>query len=112
MFNWKPPEEAEDHDPQWGDTEIEHRPRGVVEKCTFCIHRIDAGLAAGLTPGEDYDATPACCNACPASARFFGDLNDPHSRVSLLLQDRPWLRLRDGLGTEARVYYLLPEGGI
>ena len=112
MFNWKPPEEVEDRDPQWGDPEIEQRPRGVIEKCTFCIHRIDEGLARGLTPGEDPDATPACCTVCPASARFFGDLNDPHSRVSLLLQDRPWLRLREELGTEARVYYLLPEGGI
>ncbi|MCK7475845.1 MAG: hypothetical protein MZV49_25435 [Rhodopseudomonas palustris] len=32
--------------------EVERRPRGVVEKCTFCIHRIDAGLEDGLMPGR------------------------------------------------------------
>jgi Fe-S-cluster-containing dehydrogenase component len=111
-FNWKTPEEVEDRDPQWGDPEVEQRPRGTVEKCTFCIHRIDESSVRGLTPGEDPDVTPACCVVCPASARFFGDLNDPRSRVSLLLEERPWLRLRDELGTKARVYYLLPQGGI
>jgi phenylacetyl-CoA:acceptor oxidoreductase subunit 1 len=110
-FNWRTPEEGS-FSPQWGDPEVEQRPRGVVEKCTFCIQRIDEGISRGLTPGEDPDATPACCVVCPASARFFGDLNDPYSRVSFLLQDRPYLRLRDDLGTAARVYYLLPKGGI
>jgi Fe-S-cluster-containing dehydrogenase component len=90
---------------------VEQRPRGVVEKCTFCIHRIDAGLEAGLTPGEDRAATPACCLICPASARFFGDLGDPHSLVSFMLEDRSYLRLREDLGSAPRVYYLLPEGG-
>jgi Fe-S-cluster-containing dehydrogenase component len=110
-FNWRTPEEGS-FSPEWGDPEVEQRPRGVVEKCTFCIQRIDEGLSRGLTPGEDPDATPACCVVCPASARFFGDLNDPYSRVSFLLQDRPYLRLRDDLGTAARVYYLLPKEGI
>lgn len=110
-FNWRTPESGT-YSPQWGDPEVEQRPRGVVEKCTFCIHRIEEGLARGLTPGEDPDATPACCVACPAKARFFGDLNDPNSLVSFLLEDRPYLRLRDDLGTASRVYYLLPEGGI
>jgi Fe-S-cluster-containing dehydrogenase component len=110
-FNWRAPEKGS-FSPDWGDPEVEQRPRGVVEKCTFCIQRIDEGLARGLTPGEDPDVTPACCVACPASARFFGDLNDAHSRVSFLLQDRPYLRLRDDLGTATRVYYLLPKEGI
>ena len=109
-FNWAPPEPGTFF-PEWGDPEVEQRPRGVVEKCTFCIHRIDAGLEAGMTPGEDPDATPACCTVCPASARFFGDLNDPLSRVSRLLRERSYLRLRDDLGTASRVYYLTPQGG-
>jgi Fe-S-cluster-containing dehydrogenase component len=110
-FNWKTPEPGS-YSPEWGDPEVEQRPRGVVEKCTFCIQRIDRALEEGLTPGEDADVTPACCVVCPASARFFGDLNDPNSRVSFLLQDRPYLRLRDDLGTAGRVYYLLPKEGI
>ncbi|MBN1178704.1 MAG: 4Fe-4S dicluster domain-containing protein [Anaerolineae bacterium] len=110
-FNWSPPEPGS-YSPEYGDPEVEQRPRGVVEKCTFCIHRIDAGLAVGLTPGEDVEATPACCNACPAEARFFGDLNNPNSRVSRLIAERAYVRLRDELGTASRVYYLLPQGGL
>jgi len=82
----------------------------VVEKCTFCVHRIDAGLARGLAPGIDREATPACVNACPVEARTFGDLNDPESPVSRLILTRPTLRLREELGTEANVYYIPPEG--
>ena len=63
--------------PEWGTPEVERRPRGVVEKCTFCYQRIDRGLALGLKPGVDADATPACVVVCPTGARLFGDLNDP-----------------------------------
>ena len=105
-FNW----EAFDGDnpvvPRWGTPEVARRPRGVVEKCTFCAHRIDRGLALGLTPGEDPEATPACVSACPVKARTFGDLNDPESRVNQLLDESHISRLRDDLGTEPRVYYI------
>ena len=66
--------------PAWGDPEVERRPRGVVEKCTFCIHRIDAGLEKGLTPGVDREATPACVNICPVGARTFGNLKEPEQQ--------------------------------
>ena len=67
--------------------------KGVVEKCNFCMERIDAGLAKGLKPGVDRDATPACVIACPTSALHFGDLDDPYSDVSRLTREkkgRPW----------------------
>jgi phenylacetyl-CoA:acceptor oxidoreductase subunit 1 len=92
--------------PAWGEPEVERRPRGVPEKCSFCSHRIDRGLALGLTPGEDPEATPACVNVCPMGARAFGDLNDPESPVSRLLAQYPSHRLREDLGTAPRVYYL------
>ena len=57
----------------------------VATKCTFCVERIDEGPAAGLTPGVDPRATPACVNACIAGAMIFGDLADPDSTVSKLL---------------------------
>ena len=108
-FNWEPnngPNPAAD---EWGDPQVERRQRGVVEKCTFCTHRIDAGLAAGLVPGVHEDATPNCVNACPVEARTFGDLNNPDSAVSRLLDTRESMVLREELGTHPRVYYLLPE---
>ena len=111
VFNWY--DRGTDPNPRapnWGRPEVPRRPRGVVEKCTFCIHRIDAGLARGQTPGVDAEATPACVNICPVGARHFGDLNNPASRVARLIASKPTLRLREDLGTEPSVYYIPPEG--
>jgi phenylacetyl-CoA:acceptor oxidoreductase subunit 1 len=83
----------------------------VVEKCSFCYQRIDRGLALGLTPGLDADATPACCVVCPTGARLFGDLNDPDSNVSRALQNNASFRLREDLGTGPRVYHLSAVAG-
>jgi phenylacetyl-CoA:acceptor oxidoreductase subunit 1 len=105
-FNWKAFEGANPAVPEWGSPEVERRPRGVPEKCSFCYQRIDRGLELGLTPGVDPDATPACCVVCPTGARVFGDLNDPNSSVSLLLKNNSHFRLREDLGTGPRVYYL------
>lgn len=109
-FNWGEREGASGYQSQWGSAEVERRPRGVVEKCTFCVHRIDRGLAQGLVPGIDRQATPACVNICPVKARLFGDLNDPNSPVSRAIAAHPTFRLREDLGTEPNVYYIPPEG--
>jgi Fe-S-cluster-containing dehydrogenase component len=105
-FNWEAFTGPNPAVPQWGEPEVERRPRGVVEKCAFCYQRIDRGLALGLTPGVDDDATPACVVTCPVNARMFGDLKDPNSNVSKLLREHASYRLRDDLGTGPRVYYL------
>jgi phenylacetyl-CoA:acceptor oxidoreductase subunit 1 len=105
-FNWEERTEENDLVPTWGVPEVERRPRGVVEKCTFCVQRIDAGLENGLTPGLDREATPACVNVCPVGARVFGDLNDPQSEISHAIANSPTLRLREELGTEPSVYYI------
>ncbi len=105
-FNWTAFEGENPAVPEWGQPEVERRPRGVVEKCAFCYQRIDRGLELGLVPGVDADATPACCVACPTGVRLFGDLNDPESAVSKILREHPSYRLRDDLGTGPRVYYL------
>jgi len=91
---------------------VERRPRGVVEKCTFCIHRIDAGLAKGLMPGDDREARRPVVNICPVGARTFGNLKDPTSKVSQLIASNPTLRLRDDLGTNTSVYYVPPKEGM
>jgi Fe-S-cluster-containing dehydrogenase component len=105
-FNWEEFTGNNPAVPMWGQPEIERRPRGVVEKCSFCYHRIDRGLSMGLKPGVDQEATPACVVACPVGARMFGDLNDPESVVSQALAKTPSYRLREDLGTAPRVYYL------
>jgi Fe-S-cluster-containing dehydrogenase component len=107
-FNWEAFTGPNPAVPEWGQPEVPRRPRGVVEKCSFCYQRIDRGLALGLTPGVDPDATPACCVACPTGARLFGDLSDPESNVSRILREHVSFRLRDDLGTSPRVYYLPP----
>jgi phenylacetyl-CoA:acceptor oxidoreductase subunit 1 len=105
-FNWEEFTGPNPAVPTWGQPEVDRRPRGVVEKCSFCYQRIDRGLSLGLTPGVDDEATPACVVTCPVGARAFGDLNDPESNVSKLLAQNPSYRLREDLGTNPRVYYL------
>jgi len=108
-FNWK---EFDSDNPAvhtWGQPEVERRPRGVPEKCSFCYQRIDRGLEHGLTPGIDPDATPACVVTCPTGARIFGDLKDPESEVSKIINSQHTVRLRDDLGTAPRVYYVLAK---
>ena len=99
--------EAKRHDPD---------RLAVATKCTFCVDRIDAGLAAGQTPGVDPEATPACVNACIAQALTFGDLDDPSSNVSKLLEGNASFRMHDELGTGPGFYYLWdqaqPTGGV
>ena len=79
---------------------------GVSQKCTFCHERIDFGLAHGLVPGVDPEATPACVNSCIADALQFGDLHDPESRVSGLLREQSHFRMHEDLGTDPGFYYL------
>ncbi len=110
-FNWfARDEDANPYAPEWGTPEVARRPRGVIEKCTFCIQRIDLARATGKTPGVDPEVTPACVNICPVTARYFGDLNDPNSPVSRVIATMPTFRLREDLGTEPNVYYIPPKG--
>jgi molybdopterin-containing oxidoreductase family iron-sulfur binding subunit len=85
------------------------RPKGVVEKCTFCVHRLQKARAGAEAEGRELraeDYRPACVETCTASARFFGDLDDPNSSVSRLAQDPRAFRLLDDLGTHPKVIYL------
>ncbi len=79
---------------------------GVATKCTFCVDRIDAGLAKGLLPGVDPEATPACVNACISEALAFGDGDDPQSNVSRLLAENQHFRMHEELGTQPGFFYL------
>ncbi len=71
------------------------------------MERIDQGLAKGLRPGADREATPVCVNACPTKARTFGNLDDPDSEVSILIKQRKGLQLHPEYGTDPSVYYVI-----
>jgi molybdopterin-containing oxidoreductase family iron-sulfur binding subunit len=108
VFNW--------HEPNWlGDTrkranpEVSTRPKGVVEKCTFCHHRILVARDEARAEGRDLrdgEVTTACAESCPAQAIVFGDLDDPDSRVRRHAGSDRAFRLGEDLGTESKVFYL------
>jgi Fe-S-cluster-containing dehydrogenase component len=110
-FNWRSSTDENPYVPTWGTSEVERRPRGVVEKCSFCVQRIDRGLAQGLMPGIDQAATPACVNACPVGARIFGNILDPDSPLSKYLLDHEAFQLHEEWGTQPKVHYISPGNG-
>ena len=85
---------------------------GVVTKCTFCVDRIDAGVATGKVPGVDPEASPACVNACISGALRFGDIHDPDSGVSRLIAENQWFRMHEDEGTGPGFYYLWDRGAL
>jgi molybdopterin-containing oxidoreductase family iron-sulfur binding subunit len=107
-FNWYTPDWPKPME-KGLNPDVSVRMKGVVEKCTFCHHRLmlarDQARYEGrqLRPGE---YTPACAEVCPAKAISFGDLDDPASEVSQLATSRRAFRLLEDLGTEPKVIYL------
>ena len=85
---------------------FDSRRLNVATKCTFCVDRVDAGLAEGLKPGVDAEATPACVNACIAKALHFGDLDDPASNVARLVEGNRTFRMHEEIGTGPNIHYL------
>jgi molybdopterin-containing oxidoreductase family iron-sulfur binding subunit len=93
-YNWAEPELPPDEVNT--DTHLlgnRPRPRGVVEKCTFCIHRTRQGLY------------PACVEVCPTGSRKFGNLLDPSSEIRYVLENKRVFVLKNELNTRPRFYY-------
>jgi molybdopterin-containing oxidoreductase family iron-sulfur binding subunit len=85
------------------------RSRGVMEKCTFCVQRIqEAKIAAGGHGARPADGTiqTACQQSCPTQAIVFGDLNDPASKVSRLLRSKRRYQVLEELNVRPSVSYL------
>ncbi len=84
------------------------RTRGVMEKCTFCVQRIQeakiAARAAGTKIGDGAVQT-ACQQSCPAGAIDFGDLNDPKSSVSRAMADPRRYRVLSELNVRPAIGY-------
>lgn len=85
------------------------RSKGIMEKCTFCIHRLNRAKReeerAGR-PMRDGDVQVACAQACPTNALIFGDWNDQNSRINRLKRDPRHYEVLEELGTEPVVVYL------
>ena len=109
VFNWSSPDWPESmaamHNP-----DVSLRPRGVIEKCTFCHHRLQQARERVHAEGRELaanDYVPACVQTCPADAMVFGDLDDPHSAVSALAESpRAFRWMNEELGTRPKVIYL------
>jgi molybdopterin-containing oxidoreductase family iron-sulfur binding subunit len=89
--------------------EVTVRSRGVMEKCTYCVQRIQNGKFEAEKenrPLGDGEIQTACQSACPADAIIFGDLNDRNSRVSKLKNDPRNYALLAELNTQPRTTYL------
>lgn len=93
-FNWTKPEvPADEINPDQSYLSNRIRPQGVVEKCTFCLHRTREGRA------------PACLEACPTGARVFGNVLDPDSDIRWVLENKRVYVLKEELGTRPRFFY-------
>jgi len=97
-FNFAKPEiPAERINPTMGYLSNRPRPKGVVEKCHFCLHRTREGKL------------PACLEACPTGARKFGNVLDPNSEVSQILKTKRVFVLKEEVGTLPRSFYYFDE---
>ena len=84
------------------------RSRGVMEKCTMCIQRIQYGKLDAKKAGRrpvDGEINTACAQACPTNAIIFGDYNDTDSKVAKLSSDERAYHLLEELNVQPSVYY-------
>ena len=89
--------------------QVSVRSRGVIEKCSFCIQRIQDAKAKAKNAGKpvmDGNVTTACQQSCPAHAIIFGDCYDKSSRVYHLIRNKRAFTLLPELNTQPSVYYL------
>jgi Fe-S-cluster-containing dehydrogenase component len=120
---WKNPERGSKPEDEWQLAKLAHNPdvtvrmRGVMEKCSFCLQRIEqakitqkvkARASDNIRLSEKEGTVPktACQQACPAGAIVFGDVSDPESRVTKLKEQPRNYKVLDFLNTKPRLTYL------
>jgi molybdopterin-containing oxidoreductase family iron-sulfur binding subunit len=103
-FNWFKPKWPEEMK-QGLNPEVSVRTKSVIEKCTFCSHRLAKAHERAKEEKRDLrdgDYRTACMEMCPVKAITFGDLDDPESLVASLVKSPRTFRLGEDLGTEPR----------
>jgi molybdopterin-containing oxidoreductase family iron-sulfur binding subunit len=108
-FNWFDYAHADELQNLVLNPDVTVRSRGVMEKCTFCVQRIEEGKSAAGGAGQvprDGSVQTACQQSCPAQAIVFGDLNDPQSRVARLAASPRSYQVLAELNVQPAVNYL------
>ena len=118
-FNWfnYVTEQFGDVNPAWDDLgrmvlnpDVVVRSRGVMEKCSLCVQRIQAGKLEAKKesrPVKDGEIQTACSDACPTTAIIFGDLNDSGSQVRAGRDNERGYQMLEEIGTQPNVTYLV-----
>ena len=111
VFNWWEPNIS------WPTTlhsqlnpDVTVRSKGLIEKCTFCVQRINRVKRRARQEGrpvQDGEVQTACQQSCPTDALIFGDWADPNSRLNQLKNDTRSYRILEHLGTDPSVVYLM-----
>lgn len=108
-FNWFDYPHGDERSRLVSNPDIAVRERGVMEKCTFCVQRIQEAKIESKKQGvpiKDGAIQPACQQSCPANAIVFGDTNDPNSQISQHMKDARHYRVLEEIGIRPSVGYL------
>ncbi len=108
-FNWWDPVWPKGMEKQLSPN-VSPRMRGIVEKCSFCYHRLQLAKEKAYSEGRrevrENEYQTSCTQGCPAGAITFGDLINPKHEVYKLKKDQNAFRLLERLGTNPKVYYI------
>jgi len=114
VFNW--------YEPKWDENfakclnpDVSLRMKGVVEKCSFCAHRLIRVRENADAEGReirDGEFATACQESCPADAIYFGDVENKNSKVAKLAKSSRAQKLMESLGTKPKVIYLSTREGL
>jgi molybdopterin-containing oxidoreductase family iron-sulfur binding subunit len=108
-FNWFQYKHGDERHKLVLNPDITVRDRGVMEKCTFCVQRIQEAKIEARNNGvplKEGDIQPACAQSCPAQAIVFGDMNAPESELAKRMNDPRYYRVLEELGVEPSVGYM------
>lgn len=108
-FNWFEYEHGDDMHNLVLNPDVTVRERGVMEKCSFCVQRIQEAKITAKKEGRtvhDGEIQPACAQSCPAQAIIFGDMNDPNNTVAQRMKDPRYYRVLEDLGVRPSVGYM------
>lgn len=108
-FNWFQYRRGDEMHKMVLNPDVTVRDRGVMEKCSFCVQRIQLAKIEARKEGRrirDGEIQPACAQSCPAQAIVFGDMNDPTSEIAQRMNDPRYYRVLENLGVRPAVGYM------